>query len=254
MTWRDDQSHPFAGIAEKLKRSEQNILNLEFELDAFIKNGKYPVIPKKNMEEWEEAVSYHRDKHIPLRFAVLVGEIVHHLRSCLDHIVWYFSDSASRAQPNGIEFPIFKIKPTDKKEIERYTRKIKGIKDAGLLAMIEEKQPYQIGPDAANHRLLILHDMDRFDKHRELAIVDSGVVLHIPPSLQELIRKADLYNQGKLPHSEYVHIAQALQDHPVSPGVSFREFGDHRPYPVIKGLSQLHGAVDSVVDAFANKI
>jgi len=39
MPWNYDANHPFAGIAEKLQRSEQNILDLHSEIDLFITNG-----------------------------------------------------------------------------------------------------------------------------------------------------------------------------------------------------------------------
>lgn len=251
MSWNDEPNHPFAGIAEKLKRTDENIVNLNTEIERFINGGEYPVIPHKNTQAWQDAVSYHRDKRIPIRFSILAGEIVHHLRSCLDHIVWHFSNRASRAEPNFIEFPIFKAQPRNKKELTRYGRKVEGITNTDVLRLIESMQPYLAGADAADHALLIIHDMDRFDKHRELLIVDSGLMLHIPPSMPELRRKAELYNQGKLPQSEHLEIAHALQDYPVSPNVSFREFGQHRPYPVIKGLIQLFGAVDVAVSNFA---
>ena len=146
MPWNYDANHPFAGIAEKLQRSEQNILDLHSEIDLFITNGQYPVIPHPEDKTFQEATEYHKTKMIPLRFGVLAGEVVHHLRSCLDHIVWHFSDDASRAKPRSIEFPIFEVKPSNKKEIETYERKVKGISNANVLRMIEESQPYRAGP------------------------------------------------------------------------------------------------------------
>lgn len=236
-SWIDDPAHPFSGIAEKLKRAEEGIGNLDAEIRVFLEGGKYPILPKPNTQGWDEALAYHRDKPIPLRFSVLTGEIIHHLRSCLDHIVWHFSDENSRSKAGGIEFPIFKSEPTDKDEISLYARKIKGITNANVLRLIESMQPYQVGADAANHSLLIIHNMDRFDKHRELVIVDSGVSLAIPPHRLDLIRKAELYTQGKLAPSQEIEIAHAFHDYMTSPGISFREFGEHRPYAVIRGLA-----------------
>ena len=211
MAWHDDPNHPFAGITEKLKRADENIVNLKSEIDVFIQSGKYPVVPHANDKVFHEAVSYHRDRKIPLRFSVLVGEAVHHLRSCLDHIVWHFSDSSARAKPGSIEFPIFEIQPSDKKEIERYARKIKGITNANVLRLIEEMQPYNVGADVANHLLLIIHNMDRWDKHRELVIVDSGVSLAIPTHMVDLQRMASLYAQGELPPFQQIELAQGVE-------------------------------------------
>jgi hypothetical protein len=182
MAWHDDPEHPFAGIAEKLKRADENIGHLNSEINLFIQSGEYPVLPDKNAKEWEESVAYHRTKLIPLKFAVLTGEIVHHLRSCLDHVVWHFSDACARAaDPNGIEFPIYENRPGNSDERRRYKRKVQGITFPNVLSLIEDMQPYKAAPDVANHALLIVHNMDRFDKHRELVIVSSAVELNVPP-------------------------------------------------------------------------
>ena len=252
MAWHDDPEHPFAGIAEKLKRAEQNIINLDSEISLFIQSGRYPVIPDQNSEEWKEALAYHRSKTVPLRFSVLAGEIVHHLRSCLDHIIWHFADAAGRATP--IEFPVFKTEPMKQSEIDRYEGKIKGIKKAGVLYLISEMQPYKARADAANHALLIIHNMDRFDKHRELAIVDSSVEVDFSTAPDELRRRALLFSQKKLPESEHLALGRALRDYKATPGVAFKEFGELNCYPMISGLRVLWNWVSEAVTGFSAEV
>jgi hypothetical protein len=253
MAWNNEPDHPFAGIAEKLKRAHQNIDDLNSEINLFIQSGKYPVLPNPNSEEWKVAVTYHKTKPIPLRFAVLAGEIIHHLRSCLDHVMWHFSDNCSRASdPNGIEFPIFEQKPRNSDELKRYKRKVQGIGNAKVLDLIEASQPYHAGADAADHLLMIVHNMDRFDKHRELMIVASTANAIIPPSLTELQDKVRLYEAGKLPESERATLIQAAQNYgAVSPGLAFRQFGKREPHSLLRGLVELWTEVDNRVDAFA---
>jgi hypothetical protein len=160
--------HPFAGIATKLERADENIINLHNEIVRFFKGSKYPVIPKPNEQGWQEAVDYHRDLQIPKRFSVLAGEIIHHLRSSLDHIVWHFSSAeARRDHDNALEFPIYRNLPS-KKELPGYQRKVQGISNSRVLTLIKDLQPYNRVPDVSDDPLLIVHDMDRFDKHREL--------------------------------------------------------------------------------------
>lgn len=105
-----DPEHPFHGIACKLKRVDENIINLNDEIDRFFKECKYPIIPHPNNEQWQNAVNYHRELRIPLRFSVLAGEVIHHLRACLDHVVWHFSTkqlhgAASRVPSGETAFP-----------------------------------------------------------------------------------------------------------------------------------------------------
>src|ERR1700722_16550539 len=106
---------PFEGVKAKLERSNQNILNLESEIRRFFEESTYPIIPQDDPKLLLEAMKYHQRRTIPLRFSVLAGEIAHHLRSILDHIVWIFSDPIYREKHSvWIEFPILKSRPTDK--------------------------------------------------------------------------------------------------------------------------------------------
>src|SRR5579864_7615214 len=158
----------FDGITEKLKRANENIRNLESEIGVFFQQGEYPVLPEDNRELLLKAIEYHKKRVIPLRFSMLAGEIVHHLRSILDHVVWQFSDEVYRRDhPRLIEFPVVEVPPVDKDSISRYVRKIKGITVARVRDLIERLQPYN-SPDPLDDPLLILHKMNVIDKHREL--------------------------------------------------------------------------------------
>jgi len=132
----------FHGIEEKLERANENIVNLQSEVSGFFQECAYPVIPKLSDEKILEALSYHRTMVIPLRFSVLAGEVVHHLRSCLDHVVWELSSDSYRSSPNFryIEFPILDKRPAPKDEFTRYARKIKGVQDPDALKLIAELQ------------------------------------------------------------------------------------------------------------------
>src|SRR5207302_10873159 len=105
--------HPFDGIEEKLKRADQNIRNLDSEMASWIQSSDYPTIPNDNIEVFQKAVDYHAAREMPLRFSVLAGEVVHHLRSCLDHLAWAFSSTKERTEhPTRIEFPVFGSEPS----------------------------------------------------------------------------------------------------------------------------------------------
>ena len=120
-------ANEFDGIYEKLKRAHENIINLKSEIDTFLK-GEYSVLVNPDNELMLKATEYHRQRKIPLRFSVLSGEIVHHLRSSLDHIVWFVSDPAYRTKHRtNIGFPILKTRPVKPESIAGYEGKIKGI-------------------------------------------------------------------------------------------------------------------------------
>jgi|ERR1017187_5770589 hypothetical protein len=254
----ESPDHPFNGIFEKLKRANQNIVNLKSEIDTFIQKGKYPTIPHPDDKLWQEAATYHRDKIIPLRFSVLSGETIHHLRSILDHIVWHFSSEVVRRDfENVIEFPVLELRPSSKDKPRRYDRKIQGITNLSVIKLIAALQPYRAGADAADQPICIIHNMDRFDKHRELAIVDSCAVpvFAIPPHRNDLVRKVVLYSQGKLPEADRPAVGYAIKNYAnITPNVAFRKFGKREDQPVIPGLTQLADYMRDVVSRFGRFI
>src|SRR5258708_27984155 len=114
----------FEGVLERLKRTNENILNLQTEISVFFQEGKYPVIPEDDKKLLLEAIEYHKSRVIPSRFSVLAGEIVHHLRSCLDHVVWEFSTEAYRRDHFlRNEFPVFVAPAVHRDSISLYQRK-----------------------------------------------------------------------------------------------------------------------------------
>jgi hypothetical protein len=244
--------NPFAGIEEKLKRSDENIVNLNGEVASFFQTSDYPVIPHPDDKLWQKAIDYHTNRKIPLRFSVLAGEIVHHLRSCLDHVVWHFSDdTARRKHPTMLEFPVFKREPISEKEIARYEGKIQGISSVAVRGLIETLQPYHVGADGANHFIGVVHDMDRFDKHRELVIVFPIALLYFPPGLDDLRQKFILYQHGKLPKAEIWAMQRAVKDNAqVTPQIAFEKFGKWEYQAVIPALQQLSRKLRAIVSRF----
>ena len=254
MPWTEDPPHAFAGIVEKLKRSHENIIDLHRGIGAFFKASKYPILPDVNSKEWQESLDYHRGLAIPPRFSVLSGEIVHHLRSCLDHIAWHFSCAEYRLEgENAIEFPVFPKEPLTKKEIRRYERKVKGITNPKVLNLIRDMQPYNRGSDAESDPLCIVHDMDRFDKHRELAIVNSCASVIIPASAGiEVVIAVAKYSQGEiLSDAERAVVHRTVkQNSKVSPQIAFAKFGQRKDQFVVPCLLQLHDAVFKKIELF----
>lgn len=260
MAWHDDLKHPFAGIAEKLKRTDENIGNLNREIDSFFAASKYPVIPDPDAKEWQEAVNYHRNLAIPVRFAVLCGEVVHHLRSCLDHVAWYFSGvTYRRDHENAIGFPVLVDSPSTKDEFASYNRKIKGITNANVSHLIGQLQPYQRGNDAISDPLCIVHDMDRFDKHRELVIIISCANVTFPPGTildTRVIDALSKHSKGEAPSpSELAVMRSAIKKNAkVAPQIAFAEVGKWKSQPVIPVLTQLSYAIRNTVDIFAGEV
>jgi hypothetical protein len=82
-------SHPLDGCWAKIKRANENIDNLRTEIINFTGSNDYRVVRDVNKETRKYTFrAFGPDNAIPLRFSVLAGEIIHHLRSSLDHLTW----------------------------------------------------------------------------------------------------------------------------------------------------------------------
>jgi hypothetical protein len=241
----------FPGIVEKLERADENLHNLGAEVSRFFQECRYPVMPKLQDKEHAKALAYYRALVIPPRFSVLSGEIVHHLRSCLDHIIWELSDGATRNSKDGryLEFPILETRPTPENKSIRYDRKIKGVQHVGALQLIEKFQPYhRVAPSI--DPLWIVHQMDIADKHRELVLTQSSGFMQGPWELMMQVR-------GHLTTGEPLSdtAKREFDEHArVTPQISFRDFSGGTVEPIVPKLAELASYVSVVVSEFESAV
>lgn len=237
----------FDGIDEKLIRSNENIRNLDAEISRFFEECKYPVLPDEEDKLFLEAIEYYKQLEIPLRFSVLADEVIHHLRSSLDHLIWHFSTPDSRAKNfHKIEFPVFDRKPVDEKQLGRYKGKIQGITDPRVRELIESLQPYN-SPDYVDCPLSIIHHMDIFYKHRELVLQSSTGSLRYRGHVEHVIKAY----QNTHPDTDPAEVALKFKSYgKVLPQVSFKDFGRRKIEPVVQALNTLRNFVVNDVDMF----
>jgi hypothetical protein len=237
----------FAGIEEKLKRANENIRNLDAEIAGFFQECRYPVVPENNNELLLDAIKYHQQLVIPPRFSVLVGEIIHHLRSCLDHVVWIFSCEEYRVSKfRKIEFSIFEKRPVDKMSRSLYEGKIKGITNPQVLSLIEQLQPYNT-LDPVESPLFIIHNFDVIDKHRELVVFSTAGIREIPKHIDAV------FESYKSAHPELTSadLAMKFKGHgKLVPNIAFSNFARREAEPVIEGLVELFNYVVKLMGTF----
>jgi len=161
-------SYPLDGCWAKIERANENIKNLEAEISALFHPDPYIIAGNVN-HQTKECIFVAKAKPIPLRFSVLAGEIIQHLRSSLDHLIWALVLQRHAHPDFKVQFPICV------REEEFIAAKksgiIKGISGTAQ-AIIERLQPYR----NANWRstvfddpLRIIHDLNITDKHKLLS-------------------------------------------------------------------------------------
>ncbi|HET9406023.1 MAG TPA: hypothetical protein VFO39_02185 [Candidatus Sulfotelmatobacter sp.] len=185
--------HPLDGARERLKRADEDIRDLERAIAEFLApvpvvtwtvEGSEPIVTDENRKAFEELRKF-IDGPVNLKFRVLAGEIIHHLRSCFDHLAWELSSPGFRANPDSareIQFPIYDKHPKPcgitRKQMCGYCRKVEGIASASALARIDSLQPYWAS-NPTRHPLWLIHNMDIIDKHRELKMANYIANLNI---------------------------------------------------------------------------
>ncbi|HEX4019533.1 MAG TPA: hypothetical protein VHX63_00170 [Acidobacteriaceae bacterium] len=233
------------GIVEKLKRTEENVFNLQSEISAFFEKSDYPVLPENDRKLLLKAIEYHKNLAIPPRFNVLAGEVIHHLRSSFDHIVWHFSVGATD-KDKWIEFPVFDEQPSKTKDIERFKRKIERVRDPNVIDLIKRLQPYN-SADPTDDPLSIIHSFDIIDKHRELILCGATGSTVVPRTMESTIKS---YERAH-PELDRAQVARHFKNYGVSkPCVSFKNFGRQEIQPVVQGLFNLFNYTVEAIRGF----
>jgi len=164
----------------KFARADEHLKALNNEVAAFLQTHPYEIVTTEDISAGSlcaQVIYRHAPSDLLL---MLIGDVLHNLRSALDHLAW------SLAGPHAnrlTEFPIF----LDKTRFHAVSRQ--GIPDrgSGLEKMhdiplpaqtaIESVQPYQKVHGLPEHRepLWLLHQLSIEDKHRTLNLVAAGV-------------------------------------------------------------------------------
>jgi hypothetical protein len=229
----------------------------------------YEIVGKHQDDGLEYAfIGYARAK-VPPRLAVLAGEIVHHLRSSLDHLIHALIVKNGGTPSNNNQFPICKTP----KEFERSCNsgQIKGVSRSAK-KIIRSVQPYTTRTPE-DTILYVVNKYGILDKHKLLVVVCTvaqlGRELSIWPDLP-IANRAD--RPGKAP--KILGFSDASARHVTGDGVklfslrlaepapelhasakfiaqiAFEECGLCKLVPVLPTLTRMFKATVNTVDSF----
>ena len=235
------------GVQAKLERANESIRNLDTEIAAFLKSPKGGF--SKDQEKAFHEFSQHAKREIPPRFGVLAGEVSHHLRSALDHLVWLLSsDQYRRTKEAAIAFPILIKEPGKPTEVASYARKIEGIQSAEARKLIKQLQPYNAA-NPLDDPLIILHNLDRIDKHQTLVLIEGrwkmGLKIPLRAFTWTIIGRPDIdQNLFTRTAADQLKAEFSIQ-------IAFPKIGERENQPVIPTLTQLADAIANIVRLFS---
>jgi hypothetical protein len=209
---------PLLGVKAKLARANEHMKTLDKQWGTFGETETYTCESKEGPEpnHWN---CYFIERPVPIEFSVILGDVLHNLRSTLDHLVGYFVERHGGTVERHHAFPIHDCETTYEGLVNQRRRKRDG---AGPLdgipagsperALIQESQPYHRGDEARSHPLAVLNNMVNIDKHRAIHVVAAypqatdALDLLAWPADAELIDHTSIWQPGE-PLKGRTHIA-----------------------------------------------
>lgn len=256
-------SHPLDGCRAKVARAREHIKKLEGPLASDVKDRDYGIRVYQQSDPPQQVIEAKVTDLLLVEWAVIHGEIVHDLRSSLDHLVCALvrRQNANSKCANR-SFPI----TNSGKEFADAVRK-GSIRGVGRTArtLIESVQPYHADKGRyADDPLYVLHRMWVWDKHRTLLGVDpvwflkpksgtEGDAVALAPIQAFLNRKGPLEDGTKLvldlapeaaPDPEHLVPFELTMTEQFAKGIP----GEGQP--VAKTFNRLADAVDEVLRKF----
>lgn len=159
------------GIRLKLNRAHDQLKSLHAEIDAFFKTKPYRIETQVNPDAREIFGILRRNgRHgtIPPMWSVFIGEIIHNVRSALDHMIWQmvkFEQAGRPSTSTQLKFPIFDTEAGFDSRCDDILAGASG--DAK--ALIKKLQPFYTGEGHASP-LWHLHALSNWDKHRNIPL------------------------------------------------------------------------------------
>ena len=174
-------AHPLDGSREKIRRAGDHLQTLEVETLRYVEEHPFTLAIRTDKKTGIQLITAHSRRRPPedppQRLGVIVGDILHNLRSALDHLVWQLAELGEGAAEYKNQFPIY---DTKKKYLQKVGTTLHGVA-AEHRETIEGLQPYhEHGEGLA---LRIIGDLNNIDKHRVVHTV-KHVAATGPDSIQ----------------------------------------------------------------------
>lgn len=157
-----------SGVQAKLERAQELTNILDVEIAEYLAANKSKLKIKKVFQNngLRYAFVVSGDLDIPLRFSILFGEIVHHLRSSLDHLVWALVVKNGGKPANKNQFPICQTPEDFREQCKR--GRLNGMSERAK-DIVRSQQPFT-NKDKLNTILQVVSDCNNCDKHRLLVV------------------------------------------------------------------------------------
>ncbi|MFJ6359235.1 hypothetical protein [Pseudarthrobacter oxydans] len=147
------------GIRAKVARAREHLLQLDEEIGTYLDLEPITLVRQIQPDGETSAIAVQVVTPPPVLLSLLVGEIVHQLRSAVDHIAYGLVLAAGNTPTRRTSFPVCISQPNQ--------LTVAGGVSSEAQIRVEEVQPYRQG-DPTAHPLYVLNELWNADKHRNL--------------------------------------------------------------------------------------
>lgn len=163
-----------AGVRLKIQRAYAHLAELQEAIETALDSSGERFSNEFDPETKQQVYRAHGLPEIDPKWSLMVGDVLHNLRSALDHLAWQLVILDKGTPCRQTQFPVRET-PFSKKGDLTTTQLSPPIKDPKILAALEECQPYR-GADGEpaildRNQLWWLHRLNIIDKHRLLLVV-----------------------------------------------------------------------------------
>jgi hypothetical protein len=168
----------------KVNRAEKHFVELGTEVTSYTGSHPYRAVRSRQRKRDRNIWRYHlvMTEQPDPNLAVIIGDVIHNLRSALDHLAVATVPSARKSHAR---FPIElqdiwakdeagKYLIADDERRRRFLSDIKGMSDDAK-ALIFQAQPYGAGDQAHRAGLGVIGRLENADKHHKLIVVAPGI-------------------------------------------------------------------------------
>jgi hypothetical protein len=153
------------GVRLKVARAEEHLEALRVECSTYLDNRPYEPVRQSQSEDHNEDLLIWKVHHKPpLRLSVIFGDLLHNLRSSLDHIAWQLVLTNGGTPNKKTRFPILLNRGSNSPTVAG------GISPKAA-TLLEGIQPYNNASGVPHEDpLYVLSTLNNIDKHREFNI------------------------------------------------------------------------------------
>jgi hypothetical protein len=162
------------GVRFKIERAKRHLIDLDLEVEKFL--ATHPLRIDTNEIDPETGDTLAKvvvKRQPPPILGLIVGDLVHNLRTALDYAAWQLVDCNDGRPGRHTQYP---ISMTQDDFEDNGRARLRGAAEAAIRA-VSLHQPFRIATPRM-HPLAVLSALDNRDKHRLLHVV-GGVIMRM---------------------------------------------------------------------------